>query len=136
MKKIYEKDQLLLSSIFLFLVIEIFVSFLFLFRNFRTFQTFQGVVISESYFKSYIDSKTLNSLKSVQSIFIDNKKLSYEMVDIQKKVLRKEGIWYHEVLIRCSFAKKYHENDSLTITYQTRKEKIYTIFKSCWKEVL
>lgn len=136
MKKIYEKDQLLLSSIFLFLIIEVLFSFLFLFRNFRTFQTFQGVVISESYIKSYLDSKALKQILSIQTIFIDNKKVSYEIIEIQKKVLRKNKKWYHEVLIRCKFSRKYHENDTLMITYQTKKEKIYTIFRSCWKEGL
>lgn len=134
MKKMYEKDQLLLSISFLFLVIEVIISFSFLFRNIRTYQTFQGVVISDNYFKSYIDNETLSTLKAVNSIYIHNKKYSYEIIEIQRKVLKKEGKWYHGVLIRCSFPKKYHENDSLTITYQTKKDKIYTIFRSCWKE--
>ena len=62
MKKIYEKDQLLIFTSFFFIVIELFCFINLCFKNFRTFEMIQGVVVSDNYFKSYVDSKTIKKL--------------------------------------------------------------------------
>ena len=134
MKNIYEKDQLLIFTSFFFIVIELFCFINLCFKNFRTFEMIQGVVVSDNYFKSYVDSKTIKKLKSIKFVYIDNKKYSFEIINIERKVLRKNKSWYHEILVRCKFPKEYVENDAVTITYESNKKKLYYIFNSCWKE--
>ena len=134
MKRIYEKDQLLIFTTFLFIILELFFFINFCFRDFRTFEMVQGIVVSDGYFKSYVDSKTIKKMKSIRRVYIDNKKYSFEIIDIERKVLKKDKRWYHEILVRCKFPKKYLENDAVTITYESNKKKLYYIFNSCWKE--
>ena len=89
MKKIYEKDQLLIFTSFFFIVIELFCFINLCFKNFRTFEMIQSVVVSDNYFKSYVDSKTIKKLKSIKFVYIDNKKYSFEIINIKKGIKEK-----------------------------------------------
>lgn len=134
MKKIYEKDQLLIFTTFFFIILEIFSLIHFCFKNFRTFEMIQGVVVSDGYFKSYVDSDTIKRIASVKKVYIDNKKYLYKITNVERKVLKKNNKWYHEILVRCKIPRKYLEGDVVSITYEGNKKKLYYIFNSCWKE--
>ena len=136
MQKNYEKKELLMIMIIIFILIELSIVATFFTKNYRQFETITAIVITDGYVKTYINSSTLDKLNKSNYFYLDDKKYNYKIINIEKNVLKQNKVSYHEVLIKFKFPKKYKDNDSLVISIYSQKEKIYKIFKKCWESDL
>ncbi len=134
MKKNYENNQLIISLSFIFLIISIVFMINLLTKNYRTFKNIDSIVISDKYLELIITDEDLKLLQESKSILIDNKKVRMSLINVERNVLKRNNISYHEVIIKTIFDKKYRENDYIKLTIYNKKEKIFNIFKTCWKE--
>ena len=134
MKKNYEKNKLLIGLIFVFMVVELIVVYTLFSSSYRKFKTIDGIIITKNYIKSYVDSTTLKKLKSSNYFYLDNKRLSYEIINIEKDVLKQNNKSYNEVMIKFEIPKKYKDNDTVKISIYCEKEKIYKIFIRSWED--
>lgn len=134
MKKNYEKNQLIITMTFLFLVIFIILLINLFKHRYRTYKNINSIVVTENYLELIINSNDLKLLNSSNYLYIDNKKKKREIISIEKDVLKRNNITYHDVIIRVKFPNKYKDNDYVKLTIYDKKEKLFSIFKSCWKE--
>lgn len=134
MKKNYEKNQLIITMTFLFLVIFIILLINLFKHRYRTYKNINSIVVTENYLELIINSNDLKLLNSSNYLYIDNKKKKREIISIEKDVLKRDNITYHDVIIRVKFPNKYKDNDYVKLTIYDKKEKLFSIFKSCWKE--
>lgn len=134
MKKNYEKNQLIITMTFLFIVIFIILLINLFKHRYRTYKSINSIVVTENYLELIINSNDLKLLNSSNYLYIDNKKKKREIISIEKDVLKRDNITYHDVIIRVKFPNKYKDNDYVKLTIYDKKEKLFSIFKSCWKE--
>lgn len=134
MKKNYEKNQLIITMTFLFIVIFIILLINLFKHRYRTYKNINSIVVTENYLELIINSNDLKLLNSSNYLYIDNKKKKREIISIEKDVLKRNNITYHDVIIRVKFPNKYKDNDYVKLTIYNKKEKLFSIFKSCWKE--
>ena len=134
MKKNYEKDQLVITTSFIFIIV--FLIFIFKLFNirYRTYNLIDSIVINDNYLELIINSKNYKLLKSSKFVYIDDKKIKIEITSIERNVIKKNREKFHEVIIRLKVPKKYKDNDVVTLTIFDKKTEIINIFKSCWKE--
>ncbi len=134
MKKNYEKNQLVLSVTFFFLLVEISVFILFTKLEYKSFEVLSSTVITENYLSFYVDNKNLKSLTRNKHLYIENKRYFYEIIDVTRKMVKSKENWYHEVIVRIELPKTYKDKDIVTISLYHRRKKLYTIFEAIWKE--
>ena len=95
MKKNYEKNQLIISISFIFLILcFLFIVNIFTYR-YRNYKVLNSVLITKDYIKLIITDEDLKKLKGSKYIFIDDEKEKMEIIEIVKNVLKKEKN-YHE----------------------------------------
>lgn len=134
MKKNYEKNQLIITMSFLLIVIFIILLINLFKHRYRTYKNINSIVVTENYLELIINSNDLKLLNSSNYLYIDNKKKKREIISIEKDVLKRNNVTYHDVIIRVKFPNKYKDNDYVKLTIYDKKEKLFSIFKSCWKE--
>lgn len=134
MKKNYEKNQLIITMSFLLIVIFIILLINLFKHRYRTYKNINSIVVTENYLELIINSNDLKLLNSSNYLYIDNKKKKREIISIEKDVLKRNNTTYHDVIIRVKFPNKYKDNDYVKLTIYDKKEKLFSIFKSCWKE--
>ncbi|MCI8346949.1 MAG: hypothetical protein HFJ12_03255 [Bacilli bacterium] len=133
MKKNYEKNQLIISISFIFIILcTLFLTHIFTYR-YRSYQVLDSILISKNYIKLMITTKELTLLKKSNFILIDNTKRKIEITHVQRNVLKRK-VSYHDVIIRVKTPKKYHDGDYMKVTVYEQKRRMIHIFKSCWKE--
>lgn len=133
MKKNYEKNQLIISISFIFLILcFLFIVNIFTYR-YRNYKVLNSVLITKDYIKLIITDEDLKKLKGSKYIFIDDEKEKMEIIEIVKNVLKKEKN-YHEVIVNVVTPGKYHDGDYIKVTIYDNKKRLINIFKSCWKE--
>ncbi len=134
MKKKYEANQLLFISVFILLLVYLlFINILF--NNYFTkYISISGVVKNDTTVDIFLTSHDLKYLKANHYVFIDSKKYSKEITEITRNVLKKDNHNYHELKIKIKLDKKYKVNDNIILRVAEKKEKIYKIFRACWKE--
>lgn len=130
MKKNYEKDQLLLTMCFLFIIVEIITIMMCLKLKYQNFSLISVTMITKNYVSSYVDDKDLKVLNNNKKLYINNKKYNYEITSITRKVVKK-GKWYHEIIMRINLPKKYNDKDIITIGIFEKKKNIIDIFRNC-----
>ena len=134
MKKNYENNQLLFSLIFIFLMVELLIIFCFLKISYRTYNTLSMLIITDDYIKGYVNTDSLKKLNNSKYLYLDNKKYKYEIISTNRKVLKKDNEWNHEIIINLDLNNKYKDNDIIVISIYSQREKLYNIFKACWEE--
>lgn len=133
MKENYEKNSLLIGVIIVFILIELISITIILNKTFRTYSLITVIVVTDNYVKTYVDDSNLNKLKSSNLLYLNDRKINYKIISVEKSVLKSNKINYHEVMINFKIPKKYKDNDSIPISIYSRKQKNYTIFKKCWE---
>ena len=134
MKKKYEKQEVLFISIFiLFITYIIFINILFT-KTYNKYILINANIESNEIINMYISNKELKYLKANHYIYIKNKKYKRKIEEVNRNILKQNNKTYHEVKIKVNLNEKYKVGDSITIRVIEKKEKLYKIFKSCWKE--
>ena len=118
MKKKYEKKQALFTSIFLLII---------------SYIIFIDIIFTNTYNKYILMNANIVNDKMIDT-FITSKELKYLKANHYRNILKQNNTTYHEVKIKVNLEKKYKVGDSITIRVIEKKEKLYKIFKSCWKE--
>jgi len=130
----YEKNQLIISIIVIFLIIEIYIVFLSVTTKINTYIEITGVMVSDEIVQILVDDKQLKTILISNYIYIENHKKKKEVQNITKHVLKRNKKSYHYIKLKLNINKKYKTNDPISITIYNKKEKIISIFKTCWKE--
>lgn len=133
MKKNYEYNGLLVFVILLYILVVIFVILTYFTKTYRSYNLISVIVVTDNYVKTYVDNKTFKKLKSTSRFYIDDKIYDYEIIEIEKNVMKRKNINYHEVLLKTKFPSKYKDNDSIEVSIYSNKKKIYSMFKKCWE---
>ena len=134
MKKNYEKIGLIIFVVFIFIFIEIIVISVFYSKKYRNYKVLSTIVVTSNYTKSYLDSNDYKMIRSGNYLYLDNKKMKYEIIDVKKNVLKQQDKWYHEVLLKIKYPNNYNYNDTITISVYNRKEFLFNIFRKCWED--
>lgn len=134
MKKKYEKKEVLFISIFiLFITYIIFIDIIFT-KTYNKYILINTTVESNEIINMYISNKELKYLKANHYIYIKDKKYKRKIIEVNRNILTKDKLSYHEVKVNVNLEKKYKAGDNIKIKVFEKKEKLYKIFKSCWKE--
>ena len=134
MKKKYEKKQALFTSIF-FLIISYIIFIDIIFTNtYNKYILMNANVLTDKVIEVFITNKELKYLKANHYVYINDKKYKRKIEEVNRNILKQNNKSYHEVKIGLNLDKKYKTGDSITIRVIEKKEKLYKIFKSCWKE--
>lgn len=116
-----------------------FIIFIFLFTIYLYFNKItnnillSGVVNNKKTIELLVNDEELKLLYRNKTFYIDDKKRDYEIRKVTLKVLEKNNIYYHDIIIKTKFDKKYKENDNLKITLRKNKKRIIEIFSLIWK---
>ena len=134
MKKQYEKNQALFTSIFILILLYlIFINILFT-STLNKYILINAVVENESILNLIINDKELKYLKANHYVYIKNDKYKRKILEINRNILKKDNQNYHAIKIKININKKYKTNDNVTLRVVEKKEDLVKIFKSCWKE--
>ena len=134
MKKNYEKYQLLFTSIFiLFLIYVIFIDVL-LHENIEKYIMISGRVFTSDVVEVIVTSHELKYLNANRYVYIKDKKYNKKIIEVNRNILKKDKKNYHDVKIEIKLKNNYKINDSVVLRVKENHEKIYNIFRSCWKE--
>lgn len=133
--KNYEKYLLLtISASFSFCIVFLL---LIVFWNVKIsiYQLYQGVFVDDTKMQFLVNNQEYKLLLQNSTLYLDHKKYSYEIIEVQKNVLRRKE-YYHSVLLKYSGNKKRKVNDIASISIFQKKEKFITIFQIIWKDDL
>ncbi len=134
MKKKYEKQEVLFISIFiLFITYIVFIDILFT-KTYNKYILINASIESNEIINMYISNKELKYLKANHYIYIKDKKYKRKIIEVNRNIIKKGKISYHEIKLNVNLEEKYKEKDNIKIKVFEKKEKLYKIFKSCWKE--
>ncbi len=134
MKKRYEKNQALFTSIFLLIISYIiFIDIIFT-NTYNKYILINASVLNDKVIDTFITNKELKYLKANHYVYINDKKYKRKIEEVNRNILKQNNKFYHEVKVKIDLDKKYKVGDSITIRVMEKKEKLYKIFKSCWKE--
>lgn len=134
MKKNYEKFSLITFIVFIFIFIEFVIISTFYSKKYRDYKVLNMIVVTSNYTKAYLDTKNYDLIKSNKYLYVDNKRLRYEIIDVNRNILKQNKKWYHEVLFKIKLPKKYKDNDTVIISIYSHKEFLFNIFKKCWED--
>ncbi len=134
MKKKYEKKQALFTSIFFLIISYLIFIYIICTNTFNKYILINTTVINDEVIDTFITNKELKYLKANRYIYIKDKKYKRKILEVNRNILKQKNKSYHEVKIKTNLDKKYKTGDSITIRVIEKKEKLYKIFKSCWKE--
>ena len=130
MKKKYEKQEVLFISIFiLFITYIVFIDILFT-KTYNKYILINASIESNEIINMYISNKELKYLKANHYIYIKDKKYKRKIIEVNRNIIKKGKISYHEIKLNVNLEEKYN----IKIKVFEKKEKLYKIFKSCWKE--
>lgn len=136
MKKNYEKYEFVIFMIFIFIIVEISMTYFYFNKQYRTYISINAIAITSDYIKTYIDNSTLKRIKQSNYFYIDNKKVKYKVINVEKNIMKKDNTKLHEVMIKFKIPKKYKDNDTINISLYGNKKEIYTMFKKSWESDL
>lgn len=129
----YEKRTTIIIFIILFLIITVLFSLYLYFGKITNNILLSGVINSKETIEILVNDEELNLLYQNKTFYIDDEKKTYEIRKVTLKVLEKNNIYYHDIIIKTEISKKYKENDNLKITLKKNKKRLIEIFKLIWK---
>ena len=116
----------------LFIITLIFiVSLNILFRrNIYLYKSFSGTY-NNKYIGVFVSKSELDYFYRNSFIFIDGEKVKYEIISIDKEVLKRKGVFYSYVLLDVSVL--FEEGEVVLFSILDRKIVNYKIFNSIWR---
>ena len=129
----YEKRTTIIIFIILFLIITVLFSLYLYFGKITNNILLSGVINSKETIEILVNDEELNLLYQNKTFYIDDEKKTYEIRKVTLKVLEKNNIYYHDIIIKTEISKKYKENDNLKITLKKNKKRLIEIFKLIWR---
>ena len=128
MKKI---KSLYFVMIIIFIGLVFFIIFLFNKKIFK-YKVFDGVVFSESLIVLVVDKDELGLFYSNSNVFINNKKVRFELYKVDKDILERNDNYYSEIYLKID-NNKYKDNDVVKISILEEKDYSYKLFEVIWR---
>lgn len=128
----YKKVKLL-YLIGSFILIILFSCIVILFnKKIIKYRVFDGIVFSDSLVVLMVDSNDLDLFYTNSYVFINNKKIKFELYKVDKDILKRDNKYYSEIYLKMDF-NKYKENDVLKISILDEKIYSYRLFDVIWR---
>lgn len=128
----YKKVKLL-YLIGSFILIILFSCIVILFnKKIIKYRVFDGIVFSDSLVVLMVDSNDLDLFYTNSYVFINNKKIKFELYKVDKDILKRDNKYYSEIYLKMDF-NKYKENDVLKISILDEKIYSYKLFDVIWR---
>ena len=128
-----------ISSLFIFLCVILIlleiVFFIFLMsKRIVLYEKIQGIIVAENKVSFLVNKEELRWFYNNETIYIDDNKKKFKIIEIENDILKKDDIIYHEILIEVELSSKYKINDALEISILNKKVKIISMFRIIWRE--
>lgn len=129
----YEKKTFINIMLIFLVLLEITIFVLFSINKINIYENVSGIVVKDDLVVLIINNKTKKIIYKNSLLYLNNKKLKYEIVEDRGYVLKRNKEDYSEILISFKFDKNYKVNDSLQLTLKKEKINIIEIFKIIWE---
>lgn len=129
----YEKKTFINIMLIFLVLLEITIFVLFSINKINIYENVSGIVVKDDLVVLIINNKTKKIIYKNTLLYLNNKKLKYEIVEDRGYVLKRNKEDYSEILISFKFDKNYKVNDSLQLTLKKEKINIIEIFKIIWE---
>ena len=129
----YEKKIGILIALLLFLLVEGSLFVYFMTKKWDEYCVFQGVVVKNNLVMILLSQKQLDLFYQNHSIYLEDKKVHFQIKNVTKEVLTRKNTAYHEVLISFSFSKEKKENDVIEFSIKEKQKRLIEIFKIIWE---
>ena len=96
-------------------------------KSIPSFKVVKGELINGRTYSIFVDNNSLKRLKKNPYVYIKNKKVKIEIIDIFKKYYKN----YNKVIIKCNTKKKDKE---VNISIYNGKMSFLKIVLDCWEE--
>lgn len=130
MNRSFCNNKVIYICLFIITLIFIFSLNILFRRNIYLYKSFSGTY-SNKYIGVFVSSSDLNYFYRNSFIFIDGKKVKYEIISIDKDVLKRKGIFYSYVLLDVDIL--FEEGEVILFSIFDKKIINYKIFKSIWR---
>ena len=129
----YEK-KILINFLLIFLVLlEIIVFILCFIYKMNVYENISGIVLKDDLVVLIVNNETKKNIYKNILLYLNNKKIKYEIVEDRGYILKRNKEEYSEILISFKFDKNYKVNDSLQLMLKKEKIRIIEIFKIIWE---
>lgn len=129
----YEKKTLIYILLIFLILLEIIIVILFYKNKINIYENIQGVVVKDNLVVLIVNNKTKKIIYKNTLLYLNNKKIKYEIIEDRGYVLKRNKEKYSEILISFKFDKNYKVNDSLQLMFKKKKIRIIEIFKIIWE---
>lgn len=129
----YEKKTLIYILLIFLILLEIIIVILFYKNKINIYENIQGVVVKDNLVVLIVNDKTKKIIYKNTLLYLNNKKIKYEITEDRGYVLKRNKEKYSEILISFKFDKNYKVNDSLQLMFKKKKIRIIEIFKIIWE---
>lgn len=129
----YEKKMSVYFLLLVLIIIEIIILVTINITKIYIYESINGIVIKDDLVVLIVNNKTKKNIYKNTSLYFNNKRLKYEVVEDRGYVLKRNKEKYSELLIRFKFNRKYKVNDSLQLVFKNKKIRIIEIFKIIWE---
>lgn len=134
----YRKYELFDSVRILILigVVVVFLLLSFLIRpSIKVYDSISAYVINNKEVMALVSDDQLAFLKHNTFLLVDGKKRSFLLRDTISKVLKRDGVWYHQVVIEVRLSSKYQYYDSVILNCYRKDISFIESFYQIWKGV-
>ena len=101
------------------------------FKRINNYQVLSGRIRKKNIVEVMIDTKHINILYQNNSVYINDKKTKFSIVEVSRDILRQSNTKYSLVLIEVKV--DGIENDFVTLTFLDKKINLWKIFNVIWK---
>lgn len=129
----YEKKIFIYFLLIILILFEIIILILFYKSKINIYENIPGIVIKDNLVVLIVNDKTKKNIYKNTLLYLNNKKIKYEIIEDRGYVLKRNKEKYSEILISFKFDKNYKVNDSLQLMLKKEKIRIIEMFKIIWE---
>lgn len=132
------KSYELFGSVHFFTVIMFFFLFLLIFISIRiqvirNYSSISSVVSSKNQVMVILTDDELSWLYRNSYLYVDGKKKKYSIERVQKNVIKRNNLVYHQVFLSLPISNHYEENDSVSLYIYQDSLSFWSLFFRVWK---
>ena len=132
MKKRYESFESIVLFSTLILVL-IFISIFFINqKRLITYKIFSAVYYDKNIIVLVVSNDELDLFFKNKKLFIDSKKISFEIDKIDKDILKRMGSIYSSIYIKTNISNMYKINDVIEVSIMDKKINTFNMFRIIW----
>ena len=117
--------------VFLFFFIIVF-SISIRVKSISNYVLVSGVMIEQDEVLVLVNSKELAWLYRNFWVLVDGDKVNFVLLDVNKKIIRKKNIWYHQVVLKLRI-NQYHLDDTVILGICQKKSSFSSLFFDIWR---